>query len=579
MGVLPGFTVSQATSISSSGVVTGYSSTPGFQLVGDGAAGSSQGWIYAKGVLTALPPTGQTGTIPISINASGQVVGFTGSTAPSSYSAFLYQNGAYTQPLGVPQVSFPVAINDAGQIAIMLNPTTADESVEVWNNGPTTALAMPPGGTFALAYGMSANGQVAGSVAFGLNPGHIDQPAVWTANGQYTTFSLAAGVTQELAFGVNNAGQAVGLIADPSAEAYEAALFENGTSMELGKFDGNLYNVGRAINASGWIVGYGAEDIDEDLGNNVLGLSSEAGYYVVAPGSGRAFLWINGSFYDLLSLVTDSSGWELDFAYSINDAGQIVGTGFHNGVQTGFLLTPVKQEQAAIFSAANPTATSVAPGSLASAYGTDLANGSPGAAPLPLPTAFGGTSVSILDSSGATTLAPLLYVIPTQVNFEVPPGIATGAAQVTITGGDGTLSSATLQIAPVAPGLFEQNTGGLAAAYVILYHADGTQTVEQDYAVNNAGAIVASPISLGSTTDQAYLFLFGSGFDAAGTAGVTVSIGGMNLPIQYAGVQGGFAGLDQVNVELPASLAGSGNVTIQLSATGLAANPVNITIQ
>jgi uncharacterized protein (TIGR03437 family) len=582
MGVLPGFSVSQATAISSTGVVTGYSSTPGFQLVPNGAVpavGSSQGWIYAKGVLTPLPPTGQTGTIPISINASGQVVGFTGSDAASSFSGFLYQNGAYTQPLGVPQPSFPVAINDAGQVAIMLNPTADDESVEVWNNGPTTGLSMPPGGTFAVAYGMSANGNVAGTVAFGLSGGHVDQPAVWINKGQYTTFSLPSGVTEELAFGVNNSGQAVGFIADPIAEAYEAGLFENGSSTELGKFDGNMYNIARAINDSGWVVGYGTSEFTEDLGNNVIGLSDQAGWYVVAPGSGRSFLWINGSFYDLLSLVNDSSGWELDFAFSINDAGQIVGTGFHNGVQTGFLLTPVKQEAAAISSSANPAAAGVAPGSLASAYGTDLATGNPGSTSLPLPTSFGGTSVSILDSSGTTTLAPLVYVIPTQVNFEVPPGTATGAAQVTITSGDGTLSNATLQIAPVAPGLFELNTGGLAAAYVILYHADGTQTLEQVYTVNNAGAIVASPVSLGSATDLAYLFLFGTGFDAAGTAGVTLSIGGANIPIAYAGVQGGFVGLDQVNVELPASLAGSGNVTIQLSAAGLAANPVNITIQ
>jgi uncharacterized protein (TIGR03437 family) len=38
-------------------------------------------------------------------------------------------------------------------------------------------------------------------------------------------------------------------------------------------------------------------------------------------------------------------------------------------------------------------------------------------------------------------------------------------------------------------------------------------------------------------------------------------------------------GLDQVNVQLPSSLAGKGNVTILLTASGLAANPVNITIQ
>jgi uncharacterized protein (TIGR03437 family) len=233
---------------------------------------------------------------------------------------------------------------------------------------------------------------------------------------------------------------------------------------------------------------------------------------------------------------------------------------------------------ATIVSAANPAAVGVAPGSLATAYGTDLASSVAGGTSLPLPTSFGGTSLSIVDSSGSTKPAPLLYVSPTQVNFEVPPGVASGAAQATIISGDGTQSVANVQIAPVAPGLFELNSNGLAAADVILYHADGTQTVEQVYTVN-AGTVVANPVSLGSSTDQPYLVLFGTGLEAAGTAGVTVSVGGTAVPVRYVGSQGGYVGLDQVNVVLPQSLAGKGSVTIQLTANGLAANPVNIAIQ
>jgi uncharacterized protein (TIGR03437 family) len=233
---------------------------------------------------------------------------------------------------------------------------------------------------------------------------------------------------------------------------------------------------------------------------------------------------------------------------------------------------------ATIVSAANPAGVTIAPGALATAYGKDLANKNAGGTSLPLPTKFGGTSVSILDSSGTTTLAPLLYVSPTQVNFEVPPGVATGVATVTVSSGDGTQSIANVRIATVAPGLFELNSAGLAAAYVILYHANGTQTVEQVYKVTG-GDVVATPVSLGSSTDKPYLFLFGTGFEAAGTAGVKVSVGGTSVPVSFAGSQGGFVGLDQANVELPASLAGKGKVTIQLTAEGLAANPVNITIQ
>jgi uncharacterized protein (TIGR03437 family) len=299
--------------------------------------------------------------------------------------------------------------------------------------------------------------------------------------------------------------------------------------------------------------------------------------YLLGNGDGtfqpEAAIAIGGGF--LSSAVADFNGdGKLDIAFGgqTNDTGSYGVFIFLNTSAAFSKQTPT------IVSAANPAAVAIAPGSLATAYGTDLANKNAGGTSLPLPTSFGGTSISILDSSGSPSSAPLLYVSPTQVNFEVPLGIATGAAAVTVSSGDGTETLAIVQIAPVAPGLFELNSAGLAAAYVILYHADGTQTVEQVYKVSG-GDVVATPVSLGSSTDKPYLFLFGTGFEAAGTAGVTVSVGGTNVPVSFAGSQGGFAGLDQANVELPASLAGKGKVTIQLTANGLAADAVNITIQ
>ena len=238
-----------------------------------------------------------------------------------------------------------------------------------------------------------------------------------------------------------------------------------------------------------------------------------------------------------------------------------------------------KTESATVVSAANSAATAIAPGSLATAFGADLANEKADGAPLPLPTTFGGTSISIQDSSGAIMPAPLLYVIPTQVNFEVPSGLATGPGQATVFSGDGTQSIAKVQIAAVAPGLFEADSSGLAAGYVVLYHSDNTQTAEQLFTTSSSGAIVATPVSLGSSTDRAFLFLFGTGIEAAGASGVKVTIAGTNAPVSYAGPQGQFIGVDQVNIQLPASLQGKGNVTIKLTASGIAANPVNITIQ
>jgi probable HAF family extracellular repeat protein len=42
----------------------------------------------------------------------------------------------------------------------------------------------------------------------------------------------------------------------------------------------------------------------------------------------------------LNSLIGASSGWTLDAAFAVNNAGQIVGTGLLNGIEHAFLLDP-----------------------------------------------------------------------------------------------------------------------------------------------------------------------------------------------------------------------------------------------
>jgi uncharacterized protein (TIGR03437 family) len=76
----------------------------------------------------------------------------------------------------------------------------------------------------------------------------------------------------------------------------------------------------------------------------------------------------------------------------------------------------------------------------------------------------------------------------------------------------------------------------------------------------------------GSLTGHVFLELDGTGLQPAGTCGVTVTVGGVDATVTYAGP------LDQVNILLPAP-AGKGNVNVQLTAGGVAANPVQLTIQ
>lgn len=234
----------------------------------------------------------------------------------------------------------------------------------------------------------------------------------------------------------------------------------------------------------------------------------------------------------------------------------------------------------AVLSGASPSVTQVAAGGIAFALGQNLASGDPSEIIGPLPTSYDDTSITIVDANGNSTATPLYYVSPWQVTFVIPATVAPGAAKVTVsTAGGASQTAANIQVAPVAPALFTLNGVGLAAAGAVRVSSTGVQTAEAAYTLNTYGTFVASPIAMGSSTDKVYLTLYGTGLAAAGTSGVTVTINGANAPVLYAGPQGSMMGIDQVNVQIPASLAGAGNVNLQLTANGVAANPVQITIQ
>jgi len=227
-------------------------------------------------------------------------------------------------------------------------------------------------------------------------------------------------------------------------------------------------------------------------------------------------------------------------------------------------------------SAASGTITTLAPASIATIFGSNLATGTGSATTSALPSSLEGTTVSITDSSGAQHSAPLFYVSPKQVNYLLPADTATGQALVAVTNSKGVVGAAASQISDVSPGIFELDASGLAAAIVLMVAPDGSQQFQNIYQVGSSGSLSPLPISLSS--GQVYLELYGTGI-RNGT-NVTATVGGVTVPVLSAGAQGIFLGLDQVNIgPLPASLSGKGNVNIALTVDGETANIVNATIQ
>jgi uncharacterized protein (TIGR03437 family) len=91
---------------------------------------------------------------------------------------------------------------------------------------------------------------------------------------------------------------------------------------------------------------------------------------------------------------------------------------------------------------------------------------------------------------------------------------------------------------------------------------------------------VSTPFNLGGPEDQVVLLLFGTGIRGRSQlSSVSATVGGEPVVVQYAGPQNEFQGLDQVNLFLPRTLAGRGEVEVNLSVDERPANAVKVRIE
>jgi uncharacterized protein (TIGR03437 family) len=209
----------------------------------------------------------------------------------------------------------------------------------------------------------------------------------------------------------------------------------------------------------------------------------------------------------------------------------------------------------------------VSPGSLVDIYGANLAATAvtaPGGARLP--TTLGGCQVLV---NGAA--APLIYVGPGQIIFQMPYETALGAAQVVVVSNNVTSAAAPVTVQAAAP-------------FILTYGSNRAVVVNQDGAVNGGGN-GARP------GDELVAYLIGSGpLDNPIPTGTpapvsplsheklttTVTIGNSSAAVKFAGMTPGFAGLVQVNFIVP-NLA-AGDYPLEVTIGGIASNQPLMTI-
>jgi probable HAF family extracellular repeat protein len=273
------------------------------------------------------------------INNAGQVVGWYDSASSWSDHGFFWQNGKMTDIASIcAPMPFPPRINNAGQVVGNCNTTGI-----LWKNKTTTNLPL------TYAYDINDAGTVVGM---------LDSPVAWNQQdgiNHLGTLGSFFGNAQ----GINNQGS---LVAVASANVYEphTFLWKNSTPNDIGtlfypsslppaRINNKEQIVGTTIGQSGSraILWQNGNTLDlgtlggrESFPTDINKVGKVVGFSETSSRSSHAFVWFNNKMRDLNNLLPPNSGWELTQALGINDKGQIVGYGTHDGQIRAFLLTP-----------------------------------------------------------------------------------------------------------------------------------------------------------------------------------------------------------------------------------------------
>ena len=217
-------------------------------------------------------------------------------------------------------------------------------------------------------------------------------------------------------------------------------------------------------------------------------------------------------------------------------------------------------------SAASYRGITLASGSLVSMFGAELV----------------GSKVTLVDGKGKVYDAPLFYISAGQINFQIPEAVPVGGAVILVVKDGITLNSSPVMVSVVEPGLFTVtgDGSGLAAGLANFVAKDGTQKSQFLARYDEVQSrYVAIPITVPTDGSAVVLSLFGTGARGHGDLSkVTATVAGIAAEVYFAGPQGEFAGLDQVNVQLPKGLTGPAELAVQLTVAGKAANLVRLAI-
>ena len=190
--------------------------------------------------------------------------------------------------------------------------------------------------------------------------------------------------------------------------------------------------------------------------------------------------------------------------------------------------------------------THLSPGTLASVFGSNLATATRSAESIPLPTDLLGTKVLVQDPSlPGPIAAPLYFVSPGQINFQIPFEVIRSSVTITVSTAQGNSDPVKINLDAMAPAIFSQTANGIGDA---LAFDSGFKLLTRT--PDSGSTVILYATGLGSTTPTAKSGYGGSGaapFNVV-VAPFDVYIGGTKATVAWAGLAPGFVGVYQVNL-------------------------------
>jgi uncharacterized protein (TIGR03437 family) len=184
-------------------------------------------------------------------------------------------------------------------------------------------------------------------------------------------------------------------------------------------------------------------------------------------------------------------------------------------------------------------------------------------------------------------LAPLFYVSPTQINLQIPwESLGQSQASIAVTAKGSASAAQIISLRAVSPGIFSTNSSGSGQGAIhiantaIFAAPDSSIPGVQARPAKHGEFLTIYCSGLGDVSPRPATGAAASGSPLSNTLLTpAVTIGGVSAPVVFAGLSPGFAGLYQVNAQVPDAAPSGGQVQVVMTIGGVSSNTVTIAVQ